>query len=272
MVHDTASVPAGVFRMGSWAGRPDERPVHTMTVGAFRLGTTPVTNAQYAPFVAAGLAPEPPWWSDAAFAAPSQPVVGITWFEAVAYAAWLGETLGGRWRLPTEAEWERAMRGGLAEAATAWGEGVPKGEIPEGSITGPWPVGRGTPNGFGILDPGTVVHAWCADRYAPYSPIDAVAAIEPRLEAAGTGRISAEAGRLAAGREAGERGPEVAGRAREATVRGPEAVGRRATERKASRGGSWRHLQRWSPPAARSSLPPSLRYADYGFRVLREAE
>ncbi|HSD65579.1 MAG TPA: SUMF1/EgtB/PvdO family nonheme iron enzyme, partial [Vicinamibacteria bacterium] len=69
----TADVPAGSFVMGSAAGRPDESPPHTVTVRAFRLGRTPVTNAEYAPFLAAGLAAAPPWWGAAAFAAPEQP-------------------------------------------------------------------------------------------------------------------------------------------------------------------------------------------------------
>ena len=196
-----------------------------VTVAAFRLGRTPVTNAQYALFLAQGDAAEaPPWGRDPAFAAPDQPVVGITWFEAAAFAEWLGQRLGGRWRLPTEAEWERAMRGGLEGASTPWGPAIPQGEVPETKLDGPWPVGKGTPNGFGLLDPGTVVHEWCLDAYRPYGA--------------------------------------------------PKTVGREADapppERRSSRGGSWRHRQRWSPPSARSSLPPSMRYADYGFRVLRE--
>jgi formylglycine-generating enzyme required for sulfatase activity len=79
-------VPGGTFRMGSPAGRPDERPVHVVGVGPFFLGRTPVTRAQYAPFLATGRVPAPPWWSDPAFAAPTQPVVGVTWFDAVAFA------------------------------------------------------------------------------------------------------------------------------------------------------------------------------------------
>ena len=132
-----------------------------------RIGRTPVTNADYAPFVVAGRAPAPPWWTDPAYAAPEQPVVGVTWFEACDYAAWLSELTGGRWRLPTEAEWERAARGGLTGAATAWGDALPAGEVPDGPLAGPWPVGGGTPNGYGLLDMGTIVHEWCLDWYDP---------------------------------------------------------------------------------------------------------
>lgn len=187
---------------------------------AYSIGRTPVTRAQYAPFLQAGRAPVPPWWGRAGFDGDEQPVVGVTWHDAVAYAGWLGETFSGRWRLPSEAEWETAMRGGLAGAPTAWGDVLPEGEVPGGPLAGPWPVGRGTPNGYGVMDPGTMVHEWCLDDYVP---------------------------------GAGDAGPP------------PDAPAR-----KASRGGSWRHRVRWSPPHGRSSLPPGFRYADYGFRVLRE--
>jgi formylglycine-generating enzyme len=219
------SVPGGRFEMGSAGGRPDESPVHAVGVEPFHLARTPVTRAQYAAFTLAAR-PEPPtWWSDPAFSAPDQPVVGVTWHEAVAYAEWLSDTVGGRWRLPSEAEWERAARGGLEQAPTAWGDSVPAQEVPEGPLCGPWPVGRGTPNGYGLLDMGTIVHEWCLDWYDPDYYRDA-----PRID-----------------------------------PRGPAEGARRS-----SRGGSWRHRVRWSPPSARSSLPPSFRYADYGFRVLRE--
>ncbi len=221
----TALVPAGSFVMGSAAGRADESPPHAVRVGPFRLGLTPVTNAQYAPFVAVGRAAAPPWWRETAFAAPSQPVVGVSWFEACAYARWLGEVAGGSWRLPTEAEWERAARGGLDGARTSWGPELPEGEVPDGPLEGPWPVGRGRPNGYGLLDIGTIVHEWCLDWY--------------------------EAGYYASSPGVAPGGPD-------------------AGERRASRGGSWRHHVRWSSPSARSSLPPAFRYADYGFRALRE--
>ena len=176
---------------------------------AFFLGRTPVTNREYAPAISRGRVPTPPWWSDPDFSAPGQPVVGVSWDDAAAFCAWLEDEEQGRWRLPTEAEWERAACGGLAAPRTAWGDAVPKSEIPEGALAGPWEAGRGTPNGFGLCDMGTIVHEWCLDASGP--------------------------------------------------------------DRRASRGGSWRHAVRWSAPSARSSLPPSYRYSDYGFRVLREA-
>ncbi len=112
----TLFVPGGRFSMGSEDGRADERPAHEVDVRPLRFGRTPVTNMEYAWFLAAGRAPEPPWWKDPVFWGPDQPVVGVTWFEATAYCYWLSETLGGHWRLPTEAEWEHGARGGLDAA------------------------------------------------------------------------------------------------------------------------------------------------------------
>jgi sulfatase modifying factor 1 len=225
VVPDVVRVPGGRFRMGSDAGRPDERPVHVVEVRDFRLARTPVTCRQYEPFLRRGDAAPPAWWGDPAFSHPDQPVVGVTWYDAAAYAEWLSSVAGGVWRLPTEAEWERAARGGLESAPTSWGDELPPHEVPAGPIDGPWLVGGGVPNGFGLLDMGTIVHEWCLDWYRGDYYADSP-----------------------------ERQP------------GGPAEG----ERRASRGGSWRHRIRWSPPAARSSLPPAFRYADYGFRVLRE--
>jgi formylglycine-generating enzyme required for sulfatase activity len=149
----TARVPAG--RVG------------TAAVGPFRLGRTPVTNIQYAPFVETGRAAAPPWRNDPDFSAPAKPVVGVTWQEAVAYASWLGEIAGGVWRLPTETEWEHAACGGLRAPKTAWGDRVPAAEIPEGPLEGPWEAGRGAPNGYGLYDMGTIVHEWCANAHGP---------------------------------------------------------------------------------------------------------
>ena len=210
--------------MGAAGGRPDESPVHDVELAPFALGRTPVTRAEYEPFLAATPTVAPPWWLDLSFSHPDQPIVGVTWFDAVAYTDWLSQVVGGRWRLPTEAEWERAARGGLEDAPTAWGASLPADEVPPGRDA-PWRVGLGTPNGYGLYDITTIVHEWCLDWYAP-----GFYAVSPLRD---------------------PRGPDEG-------------------QRKASRGGSWRHHIRWSSPAARSSLPPTYQYADYGFRVLRE--
>jgi formylglycine-generating enzyme len=221
----TLLVPGGTFSMGCDDGRPDEAPLHDVTVKAFRLGRTPVTNAEYAPFLATGRVDAPPHWSDRDYAHPAQPVVGVTWFDAVAYAEWLSRPGTATFRLPTEAEWELAARGGRDGAATAWGDAVPPDEIPAGPLAGPWLTARGTPNGFGLLDITTIVHEWCLDWY-------------------GAGYYVISPARDPHGPDEGER--------------------------RSSRGGSWRHHVRFARPAARSSLLPHLRYADYGFRVLQE--
>lgn len=175
--------------MGSEGGRPDERPMHRVEVRPFRLGRAPVSRREYARFLAAGTAGAPPWWSDPAFSDPDQPIVGVTWFDTRAYAAWLSETVGGTWRLPTEAEWERAARGGLEAAPTAWGAALPPGEVPDGPIAGPWHVGRGTPNGYGLMDMGTIVHEWCLDWYA-HDYYAASPLVDPRGPEEGSRRAS----------------------------------------------------------------------------------
>ncbi len=129
----------------------------------FLLGRTPVTNAEYAVFLESGRVPPPPWWKRAGFDSPRQPVVGASWEDARLFTIWLSEMTGERWRLPTEAEWEFAACGGLAAPATAWGDEIPPGEIPDGPLSAPWETGRGTPNGYGLLDMGTIVHEWCLD-------------------------------------------------------------------------------------------------------------
>jgi formylglycine-generating enzyme required for sulfatase activity len=151
------------------------------------MGRTPVTHREYAPFIARGRATPPPWWDDPDFRAPLQPVVGVMWQEAMAYCAWLSEGTGGRWRLPTETEWEFAACGGLVAPRTAWGETIPPGEIPEGPLSGPWEVGRGTPNSYGLLDVGTMVHEWCLNWHEPETPLPTERSADPSARRASRG-------------------------------------------------------------------------------------
>ena len=206
-------VQAGPFRMGWQQGHPCEAPAHEVWLDAFLIASTPVTNAEFAAYLDAVGAPAPAFWGRPGFARPRQPVVGLSWEQATAFAAWAGA------RLPTEAEWEKAARAGLAEARFPWGD-----TRPDGRFTVPPDVGTTLPNALGLTDLSGVCHEWCADwydeNYYAVSP-----AQSPRGPSGGTQRVS--------------------------------------------RGGAWRHADPWSPVAHRSSLPPHLRYSDYGVRLAR---
>jgi formylglycine-generating enzyme required for sulfatase activity len=132
--------------MGSADGADDERPPHRVWVDPFEIGLTQVTNREWALF-------RPGDYGD-----PDQPAVNISWFDAVAYCKWLGE----RFRLPTEAEWERAARGGVEAKRYPWGDDPPR-DYQE--LTAPRPVARRPPNGFGLYDMCENVHEWCSDWY-----------------------------------------------------------------------------------------------------------
>lgn len=148
----TVLIHAQSFLMGSDEGRADERPVHRVWVDAFEIGITQVTNGEYAAFANATGRPMPP----TPFADPEQPVVAVSWFDAVAYCEWMGA------RLPAEAEWECAARGGAEGMRFPWGKELPARE----EMDGPRPVGRGAPNGYGLYDVCENVHEWCSDWYA----------------------------------------------------------------------------------------------------------
>lgn len=223
-------IPAGEFMMGCAAGQDEERPIHKVWVDAFELAARQVRNRDYALFLEATGHPAPKHWSDEDFNHPDQPVVAVSWIEAVKYCDWASSRDGRKVRLPTEAEWERAARGGREGALYVWGDEPPCAWPAYvrrwgGEVKGPLPVGLDAPNAFGLYDIGENVHEWCSDwfgkDYYAHSP---------------------------------ERNP-----------RGPESG-----QRRASRGGSWRHQIKASRCAARSSIPPTLEYADYGFRIARD--
>lgn len=160
-------IPAGWFCMGSDAGQENERPVHRVWIDAFYLGATQVTNADYARFLDATGTHAPPLVDDPNFNHPGQPVVAVSWFEAVKYCEWLSETYGRKYRLPAEAEWERAARGGVDGKLFPWGDAPPESlpNYAERWKTGPEPVGCSAPNAFGLYDMCQNVHEWCSDWY-----------------------------------------------------------------------------------------------------------
>ena len=217
-------IPAGWFQMGGEAGQDVERPIHRVWVDSFELAATQVTVAEYSDFLRDTGHPPLPYLSDPNFNKPAQPVTAVSWFEAASYCEWLSARTQFHFRLPTEAEWERAARGGLEGSLFPWGDDPPhtRPSYAERWLGGPEPVMRSEPNGYGLFEMCENVHEWCSDWYAPE-----YYAVSP------------------------ERNPS-----------GPETGGRRA-----SRGGSWRHHIKISRCAARSSIPPEFKYADYGFRV-----
>src|SRR3954466_6339814 len=101
-------IPASSFLMGSDQGQDCERPIHRVWIDSFLLAATQVTNEEYDDFLRATSSAPPPSWNDPKFNHPQQPVVAVSWYEAVRYCEWLSSQANGRFRLPTEAEWECA--------------------------------------------------------------------------------------------------------------------------------------------------------------------
>ena len=191
-------IPAGEFEMGTdssevpqlaqWAKKwwssaqaswfEDEAPHHAVYLDKFHMDKYEVTNALYREFMDATGHKAPADWNDSKYNAPDHPVVGVSWDDAKAYAAWAGK------RLPTEAEWEKAARGGLADKRFPWGDSDPAGSqcnFADNKTDYIWsdksvddgyaytaPVGSFTPNGYGLYDMAGNVWEWCADWYYGY--------------------------------------------------------------------------------------------------------
>src|SRR5207302_8727009 len=106
--------------MGSETGQDNERPVHRVWVDGFCLASCQVTNSEYLRFLDATGGNPPPFWWDSNFNAPQQPVVAVSWFEAVGYCECMRAITGRKYRLSTEAEWEHAPRSGACGKLSAW--------------------------------------------------------------------------------------------------------------------------------------------------------
>jgi formylglycine-generating enzyme required for sulfatase activity len=140
-------IPGGWFWMGSEGHFSWESPRHRVFVSAFRIAPEAVSRSEYQMFLESTRHPEPKGWWSPEFSEPDQPAIGINWFDAVAYCEWITERLGELRRLPTEAEWEKACRGGKDGAEYAWGDQLPA-SFPcfQGQWTGPRSVRGGEPN------------------------------------------------------------------------------------------------------------------------------
>jgi len=155
--------------MGSETGAGDERPVHSVYLDAFDMGRYEVTNRQYAQCVRAGVCNKPDntyYYPDPSFT--QFPVTDVSWFDARAYCEWIGADL------PTEAQWEKAARGGQVGKLYPWGDkdpicqdGAPNGAnfMNPGSCGSMASVGTYSPNGYDLYDMAGNVWEWTADWY-----------------------------------------------------------------------------------------------------------
>jgi formylglycine-generating enzyme required for sulfatase activity len=183
---EMVEIPAGEFIMGEG----DEE--HRVFLDAFKIGKCPVTNIQYQVFVDATGHPSPDHWRGE-FHPPyksNHPVVHVTWHDAVAYCQWLSKTMGQPYRLPTEAEWEKAARGGIQipnpqpqkpnelmgnpnpRRIYPWGDEFDSSlcSTEESGLGDTTPVGvyPGGVSPYGIMDVSGNVGEWCSSLYRDY--------------------------------------------------------------------------------------------------------
>ncbi|HWR50347.1 MAG TPA: SUMF1/EgtB/PvdO family nonheme iron enzyme, partial [Bryobacteraceae bacterium] len=158
-------IPAGEFTMGGDAA-PNERPEHRLTLPAYYLDQFEVTNNAYKQFCDRTHRPYPraPGWAPDYFTRASHPVLNVTWDDARSFCAAAGK------RLPSEAEWEKAARGG--DQQTVWSNWRVSGlaNLGTGGRGAPAPVGSygADVSPYGVADMAGNVHEWTADDYALY--------------------------------------------------------------------------------------------------------
>lgn len=175
-------IPAGYYLLGSAVSEPgryaDEDTPHRVRVDAFYIAVTETTNAQYARFLKATGHKAPLYWQDKHLNGPNQPVVGVSWEDALAFCRWLNQMTGVAHHLPTEAQWEAAARGGLTGRPYPWGAEAPDaGGVFRANLRNDRtardgflftaPVASFPPNGYGLYDMAGNVSEWCLDQYQP---------------------------------------------------------------------------------------------------------
>ena len=225
-------VPAGAFRMGCVSQRgcvDDELPVRDVQVASFALSRYEVTFEEYERFASATGRRRPSDWG---WGGGSRPVTGVSWEDAVAYADWLSDETGERYRLLSEAEWEYAARAGT-RTTYGWGQNIGRNRANCDGCGSRWdddeaaPVGSFAANAWGLHDMHGNVSEWVADCWH-----------ESYARALGGGS---------------------------AWLTGGDC------RRRVLRGGSWLGGPVYMRSAKRARIDVGLRYANVGFRVARNA-
>ena len=160
-------IPGGSFMMGTNDGQGIAAPKHPVTLRAFYMDIHEVTNREYEEYCLATGSKYPEFWGMDIYKSgpdyPDHPVIGVSNFNATQYAEWAGK------RLPTEAEWEYAARGGLEDIAYPYGEKADHSRSrfndPEAE-KGPVQTGSYPPNGYGLHDMSGNVWEWVSDWFS----------------------------------------------------------------------------------------------------------
>lgn len=226
-------IPAGEFLMGSnnADARDDEKPVHTVYLDAFYMDKYEVTVREYKRFIRATGHRALPSWVSKFSSTDQHPAVDVSWHDAMAYAQWAGQ------RLPTEAEWEKAARGGLIGKRYPWGDSIDtsKANYADSNVDGTKIVGSYAANEYGLYDMAGNVSEWCLDAYSS----DSYGSLPQRNPVSG-GSIASIINNFT-------------------NVNNPRAV----------RGGSWNVRAQNMRCARRSGNTPTYTSSSYGFCCVR---